>query len=50
MLEIVRQFRLYYRGQAQHTLGSFVATSSLLSGVIESQGQDTEILSIRDWV
>ena len=27
-----------------------MATPSLLSKVIESQGQDTEILSIRDWV
>ena len=31
-------------------LGSLVATSSLLSKVIESQGQDTEIVSIRDRV
>ena len=31
-------------------LGSLVATSSLLSRVIESQGQDTEISSIRDRV
>ena len=30
-------------------LGS-VATPSLLSRMIESQGQDTKILSIRDWV
>ena len=27
-----------------------MATSSLLNRVIESQGQDTEIVSIRDWV
>ena len=27
-----------------------MATPSLLSRVIESQGQDIEILSIRDWV
>ena len=27
-----------------------MATSSLSSRVIEFQGQDTEILSIRDWV
>ena len=27
-----------------------MATPSLLSRVIEFQGQDTEILSIRDWV
>ena len=31
-------------------LGSLVATPSLLSRVIESQGQDAEILSIRDGV
>ena len=31
-------------------LGSFVATSSLLSRVIESQGHDVEIWSIRDRV
>ena len=31
-------------------LGSLVATSSLLSRVIESQGQDVEISSIRDRV
>ena len=30
--------------------GSLVATSSLLSRVIESQGQDVEIVSIRDRV
>ena len=38
MLEIVRQFRLQYNDQAQGTLGSLVATPSLLSIVIESQG------------
>ena len=31
-------------------MGSLVATPSLLSRVIESQGQDAEIVSIRDWV
>ena len=31
-------------------LGSLVATPSPLSRVIESQGQDAEIVSIRDWV
>ena len=36
MLEIVRQFRLQYSEQAQGTLGSLVATLSLLSRVIES--------------
>ena len=48
MLETVGQFGLQYREQAQNTLGSLVATSSLLSRVIESQGQDAEIVSIRD--
>ena len=47
MLETVRQFRLQYSDQAQRALGSLVATPSLLSRVIESQGQDAEILSIR---
>ena len=37
MLETVRQFRLQYSKQAQGTLGSLVATPSLLSRVIESQ-------------
>ena len=36
MLEIVGQFRLQYSDQAQGTLGSLVATPSLLSRVIES--------------
>ena len=38
MLEIVGQFDLQYEGQAQGVLGSLVATPSLLSRVIESQG------------
>ena len=50
MLEIVGQFGLQYREQAQGTLGSLIATSSLLSRVIEFQGQDAEIMSIRDQV
>ena len=50
MLEAVRQFDLHCRGQAHGTLGSLVATPSILSRVIESQGQDTEVLSIRDRV
>ena len=50
MIKAVGQFRLQYNDQAQGTLGSLVATPSLLSRVIESQGQDTEILSIRDQV
>ena len=50
MLKTVGQFGLQYREQAQGMLGSLVATPSLLSRVIESQGQDTEIVSIRDRV
>ena len=36
MLEVVGQFELHYRGQAQSTLGSLVVTPSLLSRVIET--------------
>ena len=36
MLETVGQFRLQYSEQAQGTLGSLVATPSLLSRLIES--------------
>ena len=50
MLEVLGQFGLQYSDQAQGVLGSLVATPSLLSRVIESQGQDTEILSIQDQV
>ena len=50
MLETVGQFRLQYSEQTQGTLGSLVTTPSLLSRVIESQGQDAEIVSIRDQV
>ena len=50
MLETVGQFGLQYSEQDQGTLGSLVATPSLLSRVIESQGQDAEIVSIRDRV
>ena len=50
MLETVGQFEIQYHEQAQGTLVSLVATKSLLSRVIESQGQDTEIVSIRDRV
>ena len=50
MLEAVGQFELHYKGQTQGTLGSFVPMPSLLSRVIEFQGLDTEILSIRDKV
>ena len=50
MLETVGQFGLQYREQAQGMLGILVATLSLLSRVIESQGQDMEIVSIKDQV
>ena len=50
MLKNVGQFRLQYSDQAQGALGSLVAMPSLLSRVIESQGQDVEILSISDRV
>ena len=42
MLKTVGQFRLQYNEQTQGTLGSLVATPSLLSRAIESQWQDTE--------
>ena len=48
MLQTVGQFVLQYSKQAQGTLGSLVAMSSLLSRVIKSQGQDIEIVSIKD--
>ena len=50
MLETVGQFGLQYSELIQGVLGSLVATPSLLSRVIESQGQDIEIVSIRDQV
>ena len=50
MLETVGLVGLQYREQAQGTLGNLVATPSLLSRVIESQGQDAKIVSIKDWV
>ena len=50
MLETVGQFGLQYSEQTQGTLGSLVATPSLLSRVIESQRQDAEIVSIKDRV
>ena len=40
MLEVVRLFDLQYSDKAQGILGILVATPSLLSKVIESQGQD----------
>ena len=36
--------------KAQGTLGSLMAMPSLLSRVIESKGQDAEIVSIKDRV
>ena len=48
MLKTVGQFGLQYNEQAQGVMGNLVATLSLLSKVIESQGQDTEVVSIRD--
>ena len=50
MLETVGQFGLQYSEQAQGTLGNLVAAPSLLSRVIESQGKDAELVSIRDRV
>ena len=50
MLKTMGQFGLQYSEQAQGTLKSLVATPSLLSRVIESQGQDVEIVFIRDQV
>ena len=50
MLETVGQFRLQYSDQDRGALGSLMATPSLLSIVIESQGQDSELVSIRDRV
>ena len=47
MLKTVGQFRLQYDEQAQGTLGSPMDTPSLLSRVIESQGQDAKLVSIR---
>ena len=50
MFETVGQFGLQYSERTQGVLRSLVATPSLLSRVIESQGQDVEIMSIRDQV
>ena len=50
VLASVGQFGLQCRDQAQGVLGSLVATPSLLSLVIESYGQDAEIVSIRNQV
>ena len=50
MLEAVGQFGLYYSEKTRGILRSLVATFSLLSKVIESQDEDTEISSIRNRV
>ena len=50
MLETVGQFGLQYSEQAQGTLRNLVVMSSLLGRVIKSQGQDIELVSIRDRV
>ena len=50
MLKTVGQFSLQYCDKVQGVLGHLVAMPSLLSRVIESQGQDTEMVSIRDRV
>ena len=50
ILKTVGQFGLQYSEQTQGTLGSLVATPSMLSRVIESQWLDAEIMSIRDRV
>ena len=50
MLETIRKFGLQYRDQAQGNIRSLVAMPSLLSRVIEYQGQDVEFVSIKDRV
>ena len=50
MLAAMEKFRLQDSDQAHGALGSLFASPSLLSRVIESQGRDVEIVSIRDWV
>ena len=50
MLKIVGRFGLQYSDQTQGSLGSLVATPSLLSRVIEYQGQYIEIVTIKDRV
>ena len=50
MIETVGQFSLQYSERTQGVLGSLVATPSLPNRMIESQGQDVEILSITDRV
>ena len=50
MFEVIGQFDLQYCDQAQGVFRNLVATPSLLSRVIESQGQDVEVVSIKDKV
>ena len=50
MLKTIGEFRLQYSDQTQGMLGSLVAMPSLLSRVIESQGQKAELSSIKDRV
>ena len=50
MLETVGEFGIQYSEPTQGTLGSLVATPSLLSRLIESQWKDIEIVAIRDRV
>ena len=50
MLETIEYFGLQYSDQNQGDIESFVAMPSLLSRVIESQGKDAELVSIRDRV
>ena len=50
MIKIVGRFGLQYSVHSQCTLGSLLATLSLLSKVIESQWRDAKIVSIRDRV
>ena len=50
MLEVIGQFDLQYSDHAKGMLGSLAATPSLLSKVIESQGQDVELVSTKDRV
>ena len=47
MLETIGQFGLQYNDQTQGNIGSLGAMPSLLSRVIEYQGQDAELVSIK---
>ena len=50
MIETMGRLGLEYNDRGQGMLGSLVVMPSLLSRVIESQGEDTKLLSIRDQV